>query len=363
MLTKQIRSTLPQLYVKVNGQPLPKEAFDAILEGVVESSLHLPDACTLRIHDQEFKWLDSNHWNEGNTVLIEAGQGQEPLIKIFDGEITTLEMDLAAMGSATLTVRCMDKAHRLHRGKKRETYQQVTDSDIVGKIAQRNGMSPEIDSTSVVHEWVNQNNETDWEFLQMLAKRNGHRVYLEGQAKLCFKKVEDATPQTLKLEWGKDLRSFRIRVSSSNQVSKVIVRSWDAKTKRAIVGQASLARGAPRISMRSKGSETSQRAFGQAEMVVVDKAVHTQDQANAMAQSICDDIGASFIEADGLCFNHPELSPGDTVELANIGNRFNGKYIVTTTTHTFSAAEGFSTQFVISGKRPATLMSILGGGS
>src|SRR5690349_15333860 len=117
-----IRSTIPQLHVTVNDAKLPQEAYDAILEGVVERSVVLPDACTLRIHDQDFKWLDSNHWKEGNMVKIEAGQGQQALVKIFEGEVTTLELDLAAMGSAMLTVRCMDKAHRLHRGKKRETY-------------------------------------------------------------------------------------------------------------------------------------------------------------------------------------------------------------------------------------------------
>lgn len=357
-----IRSTIPQLHVTVNGAKLPQDAYDAILEGVVESSLHLPDACTLRIHDQDFKWLDSNHWKEGNTVKIEAGQGQDALIKIFEGEVTTLELDLAAMGSAMLTIRCMDKAHRLHRGKRRETYNQVKDSDMVQEIAHRNGLQSDIDVTKHVHEWVIQGNQTDWEFLQFLGQRNGHRVYLEGKDKLCFKKVENTTPTTLKLEWGKDLRSFRIRVSSSSQVSKVTVRSWDPVTKTAIIGQVTRAQGGPQINMRSDGGSTAQEAFGQAEMIVVDRPVRSQAEANQMAQSICDEIGASFIEADGLCFNHPELNPGDSVELANIGNRFNGKYIVTTTTHTFSAAEGFSTQFVISGKKPATLLSILGGG-
>lgn len=361
MPQQEIRSTLPQLYVKVNGAPLPQDAYHAILEGVVESGLHLPDACSLRIHDQDFKWLDSDHWKEGNIIRIEAGQGRDALVKIFEGEVTTLELDLAAMGSATLTVRCMDKAHRLHRGKRRETYANMKDSDIVMKIAQRNKFRVEADATSRVHEWVIQSNQTDWEFLQLLGKRNGHRVYLD-EEKLCFKKVEDQTPTTTKLEWGKDLRSFRIRVSSSNQVSKVTVRSWDPKKKQAIVGQATQARGGPQIAMRGVGRTTAQQAFGEADMVVVDRPVHSVAEANSLAQSICDEIGASFIEADGLCYNHPELSPGDTVELSNIGNRFNGKYIVTSTTHTFSAAEGFSTQFVISGKQPATLLSILGGG-
>jgi phage protein D len=93
----------------------------------------------------------------------------------------------------------------------------------------------------------------------------------------------------------------------------------------------------------------------------VDRPVRTAADANKVAQSICDEIGNSFVEADGLCYNHPEPKPNFKVKLSNIGQRFNGTYMITATTHTFSAAEGFSTQFVISGKQPATLLSILGG--
>jgi phage protein D len=267
------------------------------------------------------------------------------------------------MGVATLTVRCMDKAHRLHRGKKRQTFNNSKDSDVVNKIAKQNGLQSRIDITTVVHPWTLQNNQTDWEFLQMLAHRNGHRVYMEGADKLAFIKVSDDADKELDLEWGKDLRSFRIRVNSSNQVGRVIVRGWDPATKRSIVGQAKTPAGVAKIGKRSEGGPTGQKAFGQAEMVVVDRPIRSVEDADKMAQSICDEIGNSFIEADGLCYNHPELKPNSKIKLSNIGDRFNGKYIVTSITHTFSAAEGFSTQFVISGKQPATLLSILRGDS
>jgi len=114
--------------------------------------------------------------------------------------------------------------------------------------------------------------------------------------------------------------------------------------------------------MRGSGAQTARAAFGQAESVVVDRPVNSQRQAEEIAKSVMDDIGTSFIEADGLCYNQPQLAAGDTIELKNIGNRFNGKYILTSVTHTFSPAEGLSSQFVISGKEPATLLSVLGGG-
>lgn len=356
-----LRSTVPQFAIKVDGKAIPDEAMHALLESTVESSLHLPDACTLRLHDADFKWLDEKLFQEGGEIEIQAGEGRDPLHIIFQGEVTTIELDLAAMGVPTLTVRCMDKAHRLHRGKQRRTHEQVKDSDIVRKIAQELGLQADIEETTQVHPWVLQNNQSHWEFLAMLAERNGYRLYLEGKDKLCFKKVLDEVPKQTELEWGKDLRSFRLRVSSSPQVDEVVVRSWDPDTKQAIVGTAKKPKGTAKIDERGEGAAVGNQAFGKAKMVIVDRPVKSQQEAESVAQSVIDEIAASFIEADGLCYGHPELRPGGSIQVKNIGKRFSGEYIVTATTHTYSPAEGFSTQFVISGKRPDTLLSILGG--
>lgn len=356
-----LRSTVPQFAIKVDGRTIPDDAMHALLESVVESSLHLPDACTIRLHDADFKWLDERLFQEGGEVEIQAGQGRDPLHTIFQGEVTTIELDLAAMGVPTLTIRCMDKAHRLHRGKERRTHEQVKDSDIVRKVAQEMGLQADIDETSLVHPWVLQNNQSNWEFLSMLAERNGFRLYLEGKDKLSFKKVQDEPPTQTELEWGKDLRSFRLRVSSSPQVEEVVVRSWDPDTKQAIVGTAKNPKGTAKIEERGEGAAVGNQAFGKAKMVIVDRPVKSQREAETVAQSVIDEIAASFIEADGLCYGHPELRPGGSVKISNIGKRFSGEYIVTSTTHTYSPAEGFSTQFVISGKKPSTLLAILGG--
>ena len=354
-----LRSTVPQFAIKVDGKEIPDDAMHEVLESTVESSLHLPDACTIRVHDADFKWLDEKLFQEGKEVEIQAGEGRDPLFTIFQGEITTIELDLAAMGVPTLTVRCLDKAHRLHRGSQRRTFENVKDSDIAKKIATEMSLKADVDETTQVHPWVIQNNESNWDFLSMLAERNGYRFYLEGKDKLCFKKVSDQTPKETELEWGKDLRSFRVRVSSSPQVEEVIVRGWDPSTKKPIVGTARDPKGTPKIEERGDGAQVGNQAFGKSKMVIVDRPVKTQHEAETVAQSILDEIANSFIEADGLCYGHPQLRPGESIKIKNIGKRFSGKFIVTSTTHTYSPAEGFSTQFVISGKQPSTLLSIL----
>lgn len=355
----EIRSTVPQFAIKIDGKAIPDQAMQEVLESTVESSLHLPDACTIRVHDVDFKWLDEKLFQEGKEVEIQAGEGRDTLFTIFQGEITTLEMDLAAMGVPTLTVRCLDKAHRLHRGKFRRTFEQVKDSDIVKKIATEMGLQQDVDETAQVRPWVIQNNETNWEFLSMLAERSGCRLYLEGKDKLSFKKVADQASKEVEVEWGKDLRSFRVRVSSSPQVNEVIVRGWDPGSKQPIVGSAKRPAGTVQIQERGEGGKVSSEAFGEAKMVIVDRPIHTQAEADQLAQSTLDEIGGSFVEADGLCYGQAQLRPGQAIKLKNIGNRFSGEYKVTSTNHTYSPAEGFTTQFVVSGKQPQTLLSIL----
>jgi hypothetical protein len=90
--------------------------------------------------------------------------------------------------------------------------------------------------------------------------------------------------------------------------------------------------------------------------------VHSQSEADDLARSICDDIAGGFLESEGLCYGQPRLKPGAMVELGNLGKRFSGKYQVTSTTHTYTPSEGYTTQFSVSGKSTGTLLSLMNGG-
>jgi hypothetical protein len=239
----------------------------------------------------------------------------------------------------------------------------MTDADIAKQVGSEVGLQVDVDSTSIVRDWVFQNNQTNWEFLKQLADRNGFRLYLKGKETLSFKKVADNGDGQISLVWGEDLRSFRPRVAASPQVNEVVVRGWDPKTKQAISQSATSATGVPTTGGPTQGGQVAQTAFGHAKHVVVDRPVMSEDEAQALATSIIDDIGGGFLEADGLCYAHPKLAPGMTVEVKNIGKRFSGSYFVTATAHTYTPAEGFLTQFSVSGKRSNSVLSVLDGSS
>ncbi len=334
-----------------------------LLECIIENSVSLPDVCTIRMHDHHFKWLDSEKFEEGVRVEVLGGMGKDDLKPLFDGEIVGLEMDLAAHGVSTLVVRCFDRSHRLHRGRQARTFVQVKDSDIVKKVGQELGFNVIAEETGQVHDWVLQNNQSNWEFLTDRAARNGFRLYVQGHKDLRFEKVKSKGAGSVRLEWGTDLKSFRPRTSASGQVSEVIVKGWDPKSKEKIEAKASKPSGIPKVGRSGHGGDIAKKAFGEAKMVVVDRPVHSNAEAQALAQSICDEIAGAFLEADGLCEANPSLKPGMTVQIKNIGNRFSGEYLVTSTIHTYTPAEGYQTQFVVSGKSSHNLLSLIGGGA
>ena len=344
--------------VKLDGAALGAAMGELVLDISVESSVHLPDMCALRLYDADFSLVQGNSWDIGKALQISAGYAAGNLSKIFDGEITALEMDMAAQGVPTLLVRAFDRGHRLQRGRKRETFVQMTDADIARRVGQSAGFLVEADSTSPTHDWVMQNNQTDWEFLSERAARNGFRLYVDGQKTLCFKKVVNPKQGTVTLAWGETLLSFRPREVASPQVSEVIVRGWDPNTKQALVGTATAAQGTPQIGLGKTGKQVA-AVFGDAKMVVVDRVVHSQSEAQQIANSIYDDIAGGFLEADGYAVGNPQVLAGQSVQINNVGSRFSGKYFVTAATHVWSPDDGYTTSFSISGKRADTLMSTL----
>jgi uncharacterized protein involved in type VI secretion and phage assembly len=87
--------------------------------------------------------------------------------------------------------------------------------------------------------------------------------------------------------------------------------------------------------------------------------VRNQATADQLAQAHADRTAARFIEAEGATGGNPAIIAGASVHVSAVGDRFSGTYLVTSAVHLFSAKEGYTTQFNVSGHHPATLLSVL----
>jgi phage protein D/phage baseplate assembly protein gpV len=350
--------TLDEVKVKIAGAEISADMADDLLEIVVDTTLHMPTMVTILLHDRVYD-DDTTHWADDST--LDVGKEVEILVgttSLMKGELTALEPSFADKGVATLLLRGYDKSHRLHMGRKTRTFLSTKDSDLASTIAGEAGLSPQVDATTVTYDWVLQNNQTNMEFLLDRAQRNGYQVTVsDGQ--LYFKKGDSNQGAGPELKWGANLRTFRPRLTTSHQAKTVKVRGWDAKAKATLESSATQSLTAAGVS--ETGGAKAETAFVAAEEIVVGHPVATVDEASALATGLSHDVSREFIQAEGLCFGHPDIKAGKTLTVAGVGSRFGGTYFVTVATHVinFSGKGSYETRFEISGRQPNTLHHLL----
>lgn len=347
---------LSQFYIKIAGQNASEEFMHDLVDVRVESSLHLPDIATLTLHDAKLHWVDHANLAPGKTIEVSAKAGPDAR-PLFDGEIVELEPEFDA-GVHHVVVRAFDRLHRLSRGRCVRSFLNVTDEDLVRKVAQEVGLQVQVASTSEVYPYVLQNNQTNLEFLRGRAAALGYTLYVTKKTLHCEPPRADGPP--VKLEWGATLSSFRPRMTTIAQVDGVMVRGWDPAAKQEIVGQARGGNGAPRIGEKKNGGELAHGAYNlAAQHLVTDQPIRNQAAADRIAQAVADRTACRFVEAEGSCGGNPAIIAGTSIEIGAVGDRFSGTYLVTSAVHLFSAGGGYATQFSVSGHHPATLLSLL----
>ncbi len=347
---------LSQIFVQIDGAEITEELMGDLLEVTVENSLHLPDVATLIFHDARLHWIDDASLVPGKAIKISAKTARQEKL-LFDGEIVELEPDFEPT-TQQLIIRAFDRLHRLSRGRHVRSFLNVSDGDLVNKIAQEVGLQTKIGPTSQVHPYVFQNNETNLTFLQGRAAALGYLLYVQGKTLHCEAPQNNGQP--IELEWGVALREFRPRMTTIGQVDSVTARGWDPAAKQEIVGQARKGQGTPQVGQATSGSELAHSAFNiDAQTLVADRPLRAQASADNLAQAVADRQAGCFIEADGTCSGYPSLTAGAAVKIKAVGDRFSGTYFVTSTLHAYNARQGYTSQFSISGYHPSTLLNLL----
>lgn len=352
-----------QFYLKLNGSDLPAALMNDLHAVEVDSSIHLPASATLEFYDSKLQWVDDTRFAIGAelevSILANVLNTTTPTA-VFKGVIAAIEPEFIEGGAyAMLVVRAYDKSYLLHRGTKTMAYVQQTDSDIAHAICQEAGLQAEVQATSVVHPHVLREDTSDFDFLKLLANRNGYvAVFHEG--KLHFKPPGALGFGEVTLEYGKTLRDFRPMLSMAGQVNEVTVQGWDPKTKQAVTGQATSA-----AFVSSATGITGQRGYAMARSAHGAKSRHitdawdTQAANDVIAKAVLDRLAANDMTGEGTAFGNPLIKAGGQVNIQKLGTRFSGKYFVTRVRHRLDPAQAYDTEFWFGGMNSGTLASMV----
>lgn len=312
-----------------------------ILGFTVERDMGQPDMAAIVLSNQQANY--TTRATVGQAVEIKVG---DESTSIYKGELVGLEGMYKGGEKSRLTIRAMNKLHRLLRTRKSITYTDKSDQQILSQVAGNHGLSIEWKhEKSITYKHVYQHNQTDLEFLRMRAGRMGAHVWCV-DSKLYVKEPQlDQSPtETLSIgDANKEaaVRMFAPRLSSAGVLKKVTVKGWNPETKELIVGEAQ----AQNSKLGAQNAATAASSFGSLETFTTDHPIWSKDEADALAKARLRDQSLSFMTGELEMIGNPKFDLGQIVGIqsSNEDNKsddlFNGNYYIMGITHRYSASK------------------------
>jgi phage protein D len=286
----------------------------------------------------------------GADVDICMGYGDaRSMPRIASGLITEITTNYPESGTPDLSIAGYDHSFPLTIGKSSRTWTKARDSDAAHEIASFHNLDASIEDTKEKHAQIEQNSESDFEFLKKLADRNHFELFVDADRKLHFHKPSDKADAVVRLAWGEGLLSFKPEANLAGQIAKVEVRGWNPKTKETILGTATAGE---ESGLDGKGKSAGDRLKkfvkdpSKQPVLRLRQPVFTQAEANARAKAALNERAKQFLTGDAESVGLPEIRPDRNVELANLGAMFSKTYYIQQSTHKVDS-NGYRTRFKV----------------
>jgi uncharacterized protein involved in type VI secretion and phage assembly len=225
---------------------------------------------------------------------------------------------------------------------------------IARSLAGKAGLRPGTIVDGPTLPFVQQSNETDWDFLWRLALEADLEVKVAGQ-ELHFRDAGGSAGSPVALVFGENLQAFTPRVTGVQQVDSVTVRGWDPASGQTIeaTAQPGATQSTPGISRDDVAD-----ALGSGSAVIVDHPLLSQTHATAVAAGTASRLANMYVEGEGRAYGMPSLAAGGSVKISGVGSSFSGTYALSGVRHVLRAETGYDTLFEIAGREDRSLLGL-----
>lgn len=290
------------------------------INGIAKATIVLDDG---DMPTGKFSLCESDDLKPGAEITIKAGY-ETQLDEVFKGTIVKLGIVVSSKGRSCTKIECRSKAIAMTCSRKNANYLDKSDDDIVKALCGNYGVNVSSKIGGVKHKELLQYYCSDWDFVMARAEANGCWVIddLDG---VTIEKITPKGSPALSLTWGKDIVEFNAFVDATNQVKKVEARAWDISKQDVISG---------------KSSQQSLHEVGNLDNGALTKVLNVPSQLIQLNSQIEKAELDSWATAEQLknefsricgsvtCIGSLKGKLGGLVELKYLGERFNGKALV-----------------------------------
>lgn len=284
----------------------------------------------------------------GAEVEVCMGYGDARSTPIaVSGMITEITTSFPDGGSPELVIAGYDHGFAMTMGKNSRKWTKAKDSDAAHEIASFNNLNAIIEATKEQHAQIEQNQESDWEFLKKLADRNHFELYVDERKTLHFATPNDKATAVVRLDYKEGLLSFKPEANLAGQIAQVEIYGWNPKTKETLIGKASAGE---ESGLTGKSAGQHLNAFvrdpSKRPTLRLRQPVFTQAEADQRAKAALNERAKKFLTGEGETIGLPEIRPDRNVELAKLGAPFSKTYYIQQATHKIDTS-GYRTRFKV----------------
>lgn len=332
--------------------PVSQVEVDLVLGAAARFSFTVVNSYSIKAHafltGRGVKVLDLLKF--GAEVTISMGYGDTKTVPLMaSGLITEITTNFPESGLPELAIAGYDHAFPLTIGKNARTWTKSLDSEAAQEIASFHNLNANIERTEERHPQIEQNQESDFEFLKKLAERNHFELFVDEKKTLHFRKPDDTATAVVRLVWGEGLLTFKPEANLAGQIARVEVYGWDPKKKEKIVG---IARAGEESGKEANGKSAGDqlKAFikdpGKQPVLRLRQPVFSQAEAEKRANAALNERAKQFLTGEAEAIGLPEIRPDHNVAFDNLGTPFSKTYYVQQATHKIDS-NGYRTRFKV----------------
>jgi Rhs element Vgr protein len=298
----------------------------------ISKALNRIPSATIHLRDGEaaqatFEASNTELFVPGKEVDIQLGYRAQNE-SVFKGLIVKHSIKVRRNGSF-LVLECRDEAIKMTSGLKNRYYTDKKDSDIMEEIIGLYGLQNDVGATSPDLKEVVQYNATDWDFMLCRAEANG-MVVAVNDAQISIAEPATGEEPVVKVQYGATVLELDAEIDARYQSKGIKAFSWNATDQELLEAEAK----EPAISQHGNLSpEDLAGVIHETADEIRHEGKLSQPELQAWADACLLRERLAKVRGRVKFQGFAGVKPGDVIELAGIGDRFEGKMYVSGVRH------------------------------
>ena len=279
---------------------------------------------------------------EGSEVSVHLGY-KDDVEEVFSGEVTGFAPRFGEYGALQMEVQIETKLHRLDKGIRSKAFEIKTTSQIIEEIITKHNLKAEVEEFGPMHNYTEQRNITDYDYITQLAYKYGKAVWCQGNTIYVKTEITPSEDDVI-LEWGKSIISARSKTSITKQLSAATCTGWSMMDCRGFAATTTM----KDIPLKIGGEyswEDNSKGYDpkRTEQITTEETLDEEDAA-AVAKAYIQNRSFKFQRCDIKTQGNYHIKPGNRLTVKYIGKQNDGEYLIESMEHTLDIQEGFITK-------------------